>query len=236
MDEQQVPQEALNEPVEADVTESPTVEPTEAQPVEESQPIEQDDSKPKRGAESRIRELVSEKKQLEAERNQYAELLQQSQQMPIPENLSEEQYRALATDANYATLKVQELERKMAQKDFSTEVDLVEQTYPELNPKSDKYDEKLAESMAKAYESGFVVKDRNGNFAGTKMSLKEFTDMMIQPYREALVKGAAQTSEALSQQASEAVVTPESSQTSEPKAFEDLSIKEMEAKLGVVRH
>lgn len=235
MDEEiQTPAENENV-VAPDVTESPTVEaeaaPAEAPEVEEPK----DEPKPRNNASSRIRELVSKTKQLEAERNQYAEMLQNNAQMPVPENLSEDQYRALAADANYATVRVQDLERRLAYKDFTSEVDVVEQKYPELNPESDGYNSKLAEALAKTYEEGFIVKDKNGRFVSQKKSLSDFTKEMLDAYRTAEIKGATKTQEALAQQAAESVVTPQSTNNSETKAFKDLSIEEMEKQLGVVR-
>lgn len=223
---------------ETNVTESPAVEEQPEVQQEAQEVVEEpaQETKPRNGAQSRIKELVSKTKQLEAERNQYADLLQQANNTQVPENLSEDEFRALQASATYAASEVQQLKRQMAQKDFSNEVDLIEQTYPELNPNSDSYNEKLAETLATAYEEGFIVKDSQGNFVGTRKSLKEFTESMVAPYRDAINKGAAQTGEAINRQVAEAVVTPQTSTTSEPKPFAELSIKEMEAKLGVVRN
>ena len=222
---------------ETDVTESPAVE--EQPEAQQAEPVVEEpteEPKARNGAQSRIKELVSKTKQLEAERNQYADLLQQANNSQVPENLSEDEYRALQASATYAATEVQQLKRQMAQDKFSNEVDLVEQTFPELNPNSEQYNEKLADTLAKAYEEAYLLTDQSGQFVGTKKSLKDFTEAMITPYRDAMTRGAVQTGEALDRQAAEAVVTPQTSTSSEPKPFADLSIKEMEARLGTVRN
>lgn len=241
MDEQSEPQ-AQNEPVVTDdVTVSPAVEENtevvpapdaEAEAPSKEEPKVEEEVKPRNNAQSRIKELVNEKKQLAAERDQYADLLQQGNQMQVPDNLTEEQYRALATDANYAAVKVQELERKLALKDFTTEVDSVELKYPELNPESDQYNESLAKALSGAYEKGFIEVDSKGHFIGTKKSLEEFTEEMIAPYRDAMTKGAARSKEVLDRQAGEAAVTPQTTTSSGTTDFAAKSITEMEAEIG----
>ncbi len=238
MDEEQVQDQALNQDVQADVTESPSVE-AEAAPAEAPQVQEElkAEPKPRNNASSRIRELVDEKKQLAAERDNYAQLLQQAQNMQIPDNISEDQLRALQVDAGYATAKVQELERKLAFQEFTKEVDSVEQQYSELNPESEDYNEPLAKALSEAYEEGFVVKDQNGRFVGTKKSLKDFTSQMLEAYRTAATKEVARTKAAIDRQVAEAAVTPQSTnQSNEAKPFESLSIKEMEERLGIVHN
>lgn len=228
--------QALNDtPQVQEVTESPAVEPAEATTEAEAPEVQEvptEEPKPRNNAQSRIRELVNEKKQVEAERNQYAELLQQANNQPIPDNLSEDEFRALQASATYAATEVQQLKRELAVERFEKEVDAVEAKFPELNPNSDQYNEKLADALSKQYAEGFIEKDRNGNFIRTRKSLEAFTSEMIDAYRDAMTKGATQTKEVLQQQAAEAAVTPQTNSQSEPKAFENLSIKEMEAQLG----
>lgn len=231
---------AVNESVDTsqDVTDSPAVEAVDTvdEQTEQSDVQEvQEQPKPRNNAPSRIKQLLGEKKQLEAERDQFAEMLQQQAQVQVPDNLTEDQYRALTADASYAALEVQNLKRQLAYKDFANEVDIVEKEYPELNPESDNYNEDLAKALSTAYEEGYMVKDNNGRFVSTKKSLKDFTSQMIKAYRTAEVKGATKTQEALAKQASEAVVTSQNNSSSETTDFKDLSIEEMEKKLGVVR-
>jgi len=231
-------QQAENIDVPADVTESPTVEVTEAPaeaPAESADEQPQEQPKARNNSQSRIKELLGKTKQLEAQNNEYAEMLQRSSQMQVPDNLSEDQYRALATDASYAAVKVQDLERRLAFKDYSTEVDTVEQKYALINPDSDEYVPEIAEALANTYDKGFIERDANGKFVRQKMSLDEFTKQFIGAFEKAQSKSTAKTSEAIARQAAESVVTPDSTNNSETKAFKDLSIDEMEAKLGVVR-
>lgn len=233
MDEE-IQQPAENEVVETpDVTESPTVEETTEPVTEEVTEEVAEESQPKRNAESRIKQLLKENKELKRQQqNPFSEAMNQ----PIPENLSEEQYRALVADSTNTAIEVENLKRQMALDRFESDSELVLKDYPELNPDSESYDEELATTLADAYWESHVVKDANGNFVRINKSLKDFTSQMIKPYRNALNKGAVRTSEALQQQASESPVTPESSKSSDSKAFEDLSIAEMEARLGIVRN
>lgn len=236
MDEN-IQEPAVNTDVQAsDVTESPAVEATDVQdvaPVVED--TTQEEPKARNNAQSRLREVLGDKKQLKAENEQLRQMLEQQAQMPVPDNLTEDQYRALATDAQYAAVEVQNLKRQLAYKDFNNEIDLVEQKFPELNPESDSYNPKLAETLSEVYNEGFIVRDQNGNFVATKKSLNDFTKSVIDAYRTAEVKGAAKTQEALAKQAAEAVVTPDSTKTSDTKDFSELSIEEMEKKLGTLR-
>ena len=204
---------------------------SEAEVTPDQETEVKEEQKPKRNAQSRIKQLIEENKQLKQQQNPFSDAMNQ----PIPDNLTEEQYRALVAGNTSTALEVQQLKRQMAFKEFESENETVLNQYPELNPESDSFDEELASTLADAYWEDYVVKDQNGNFVGTKRSLKEFTEKMIKPYRNAINRGAAQTTEALNQQASESPVTPESSKSSEPKPFESLSIEEMEAKLGIVR-
>lgn len=116
-------------------------------------------------------------------------------------------------------------------------MDNVVSSVPELNPESDKYNPALEEIIASTYNDGYVVKDQRGNFVGTKKSFKEFAQAHVNAFREAETRGATHGQQVTRQQQSEAAVTPQSTTNSSgPKDFKDLSISEMEAKLGIVHN
>lgn len=235
MDEEQVQTQAENEDVKADVTESPAVEETTTdvpEEVSEESKETPEEPKPKNNAQNRLKEVLGERKQLRNENENLRSLLERSSQVSVPDNISEEDYRALVASATMTAADVQQLKQQIEVERFVNEVEAVEREYPELNPDSDQYNEELALQLSAAYEEGFVNKDRNGNFIGAKKSIREFTASMIKPYRDALARGATQAGAALEAQAGEAVVTPQKSSTSAPKAFKDKSIAEMEKQLG----
>lgn len=248
MDEQ-IQDTTVNESVQTEnVTDSSPVEQAQSQPetqpeernAEGEQPTQEEprneqEQKPRNNAQSRIKELLSAKKEAESERDRMAQLMQQTPNMELPEELSPEEYRALQFNSNQVAQEVQGLKRELAYKDLSSEMDSVVATVPELNPESESYNPVLEELIAQNFDEGYIIKDSTGRFVGTKKSFKEFAQKQVNAFREAETRGATHSQKVLQKQASEAAVTDQSTSTSESKPFESLSIHDMEKQLGFHR-
>lgn len=245
-------------------TESPTVETndtevqTEETPASESeveetveQPTEKVDQPPKKGAESRIRELNSQVKKEREEKDSLARKIQEltSLENSMGGNRSVPQYdpnKPLVAPGEEIT--PEELQNRIAQRDewllqrsrneinfiiqrdkvmnrINSESAEVEKLYPQLNPDSDEYDEELSNSISQATLS-YVRTNPTG-------SLKTFVDGLMKPYMRSLDKSVASQQDNLAKQASQTAMRPNSVPMTEKKV-EDMSLGELEKKLGVV--
>jgi hypothetical protein len=96
--------------------------------------------------------------------------------------------------------------------------------YPELDPDSDSYVPELSESLVKATMS-FIQHNPTE-------SVTKFVDGMMSPYKKAVEKQSVVQKETITKQVSEQAMRPTQVPDQE-KPFEELSIEEMEKKLGV---
>lgn len=251
------------EPVTAE-TESPTVETndTEVQ-AEESvatedkaeetveQPTkEENDQPPKKGAESRIRELNSQVKQERAEKESLARQIQELTGSVEPQGYKPDNgynpNQPLVAPGEEVT--IEELNARQAKRDqwllqqadnmarfreqqretinrINNESSQAEKAYPQLNPDSDAYDEELSNSIAEA-SLAFV----KSNPAG---SLTKFVDGLMKPYMRSLDRSVASQQTEITKQAFQTAMRPNNVPSTEKKV-EDMDIKELEKKLGVV--
>ena len=95
--------------------------------------------------------------------------------------------------------------------------------HKQLDSESELFDPELSETVTEAVEA-YVRVNPTG-------SVKSYVDKLMKPYTSAVAKEVAKQSETLVKQASETALRPSNVKPVEKK-FEDLSIKEMEAKLG----
>lgn len=222
---EELPVEPIGEEVEAPLTEG--VE-TEGTPKEEN----------RKTAESRIKDLVAEKKQkerqAEAEKeradslaDQVAKLTssQKAQIMPpVQEPASPE------GELTYEELMRRQdalVQMRLAQQENYNRIDKesVEslKNHPELDPDSEAFDPDLSKSISEA-TLAFVQANPTG-------SVKGFVNGLMKPYRAAVEKQVSGQKETIAKQVSEQAMRPTQVPDQE-KPFEELSIEEMEQQLG----
>jgi hypothetical protein len=98
--------------------------------------------------------------------------------------------------------------------------------YPELNPRNEEmFDEDLSDSVSESVKA-FIRSNPTGDVRG-------FIDKTIKPFKRAVDKGVAAKQQTVAKQATQTALRP-SSVPSTDKKFEELSISEMEKKLGFV--
>jgi len=181
-------------------------------------------------AESRIKRLVTEKKEAEAKAESLADQVRKMTAPKLP------QYEPTNT-ANETELTVEEVLRRA---DTLTQIRLAQQdnlhrvnnealeaikAYPELDPDSESFDPELSESISQATMASIQ--------ANPTAPVRKFVDSLMRPYKRAVEKQATGQAEALTKQASQTAMRPTQVQEQE-KPFSELSIEEMEKKLGVV--
>lgn len=242
----------LDEALKADesqtVAESPAAE--ELQPETESEEVVTESTEEvtpevspevegRKTAGSRIRELVAEKKTAEAKAeeekvradslaDQMRKLTQSvtPQQIPQTEPVSKDEeitvdevLRRADALAQIRVAQANNLNR------VNSEALEAINKYPELNPESDSFDAELSEVVSKATLAQVT--------ANPTASVKEFVGSLMKPYRRSIEKQAAGQKETIAKQVSEQAMRPTQVQEQE-KPFSELSIQEMEKKLGVV--
>jgi hypothetical protein len=183
-------------------------------------------------ADSRIRELVAEKKEAEAKAESLAEQVKKFT-APQPQTYTP------APASEDGELTYEELMRRqdaliqirLAQQDnihrVQSEATEAIKAYPELDPESDSFDSELSEAISKATLSHIQ--------ANPTAPVREFVTSLMKPYKRAVERQAAGQAEALTKQASQQAMRPTQVQEQE-KPFSELSLDEMRAKLEVVYH
>lgn len=182
-------------------------------------------------ADSRIRELVAEKKNAESKAESLAEQVKR-----LTSFRPQTDYIPEANTSNESEITVEEVLRKadaltqlrLAQQDnihrVQQEASEAMKAYPELDPDSDNYDAELSDSITQATLAKIQ--------ADPTYSVKKFVDAMIKPYKTAVERQATGQRETITKQVSEQAMRPTQVQGQE-KPFSELSIEEMEKRLGV---
>ena len=251
--------EPVTEEVESPTTETNDVEvQQEETPASESeseetteQPTKEVDQLPKKGAESRIRELNSQVKKERAEKESLAQKIQEltgsvEPQGYQPQNSGYNPNVPLIAPGEEVTQ--EELQRRVAQRDqwllqqannmtrfemakketldrVNRESDESIKAYPQLDPDSDSFDDELSESISQA-TLAYVRTNPTG-------SVKKFVDGLMKPYMRSLDKSVASQQTEIAKQASQTAMRPNSVPSTDKKV-EDMSTEELEKKLGVV--
>lgn len=216
---EELPVESKGEEVAETLTEEET---TEGTPKDEG----------RKTAQSRIRDLVAEKKEAVAKAESLAD---QVRKMTAPQPVP---YTPPTPDTAETTeLTVDEVLRRA---DALTQIRLAQQdnlhrvnnealeaikAYPELDPESDSFDSELSEAISQATLASIQ--------ANPTAPVRKFVDSLMKPYKRAVEKQASGQAETLTKQASQTAMRPTQVQEQE-KPFSELSIKEMEERLGVV--
>lgn len=249
--------EPVTEEVESPTTETNDIEvQQEETPASESeseetieQPTKEVDQLPKKGAESRIRELNSNLKKERAEKESLARKIQELTGSVEPQGYQPNGYdpnKPLIAPGEEVTQ--EELQRRVAQRDewllqrannmarfeiakketldrVNRESEESIKAYPQLDPDSDSFDDELSESISQA-TLAYVRTNPTG-------SVKKFVDGLMKPYMRSLDKSVASQQTEIVKQASQTAMRP-NSVTSTDKKVEDMSTEELEKKLGVV--
>lgn len=251
-------EEALNQTAEVEtaVTESPTVEPNESLPEEnpeaeapstdeaETEEVQEENDAPssrpsKKSAEYRIRELDRKAKDAEERARSlaeqvaeltggvpsYGEMPQYSPQVQPGTEVTPEQYQADVARVANSVVELRLRQQQMIDR-INRESSETIAKYTQLNPESDRFDKDLSESVSKA-TLAFVKANPTG-------SVKEFVDSLMKPYLRSVTKEVESSKETLARQVSQAAQRPTAIQKTE-KSAEEMSISELEAKLGVVQ-
>lgn len=215
--------EEVPEQVESEQVETPSAEeaPTEVPQETES----------RKTASSRIKELVTEKKEAEAKAESLAEQLRKvtAPQVPLqlPEVQSDDQGQVSVQDVLRQADALTQI--RLAQQDNLHRIDKeaieASKEHPELDPDSDSFDKDLSESISQA-TLAFVQANPTG-------SVKGFVGSLMKPYRRSVEKQAQGQADTITKQVSEQAMRPTQVQEQE-KPFSELSIEEMEAKLTKV--
>lgn len=185
-------------------------------------------------AERRIRDLVEENKRLKEQSNQplYADpSLQLPQYEPgeeiQPERLQQDVVQTASAIANLQTqAQIQQFE---ARSNLDRDVEVITTKYPELNEDSPEYNPVLEEKIEAAFKARAF---KNGQLDPT-VRLADVAKDFIDVYQSAATKSSADIKNAVAKQADESAVRPTGSNKAE-RDFKDLSIKEMEERLGMV--
>lgn len=234
--------QALNEQVETETTstESPAVEEqtTEAQTVVSTEP----EVAPKKGAQSRIRELSGENRSL---RERIQELTSPGVQTPQPvftptvnkplvgadesidgaeleRRMQDREQRVLQQATNTANFIAQQAANTQR---INQETVEVVSKYAELDLESDSFDEEINDAIYESVEAKLR--------ADPTASVKDFVKRQMSLYRREASREEAKTEAVISKQAAQSAIRPTQTKPVE-KNFADLSIEEMRTKLGYV--
>ena len=262
-------EKALNQPAEEEVS-SPTTpvdepkateEVTEPEAPEISEPEEKvaetEETEPKKGLNTRVRELntrtkVAEEKALSLE-EKLTELTDQgrsSVQTPnmgtdVPQNSLQE---PIVKEGEVVT--VHELNQRVRAREgmllqqmdsrselrsrqnesinrIKTESSEVIRKYPELDPKSKTFNRELSDTITDATEAFVRAKPYTA-------SVTNFVDRLMKPYKGAVTKEVGKQTEEMAKQASQGAIKPTSIRK-EDKSAKEKSIKELEKDLGVLQ-
>jgi flagellar biosynthesis chaperone FliJ len=220
----------------------PTEQTTGETSTEASETVETVE-KPKKGAQSRIKELNSEVKSL---KEKLAEL---TSPVGLQTDYQPQFNPTEPIVADGEEISVQELNQRIAQRDqrllqqasanselrikqteavnrINSEAINVVRKYPQLDPENENFDQELSDSITEATEA--YVKS-----APYSASVSQFVDKLMKPYTRAVEKEVGKATANIAKQVTEAALRPTSIQKGE-KTANELSIAELEAKLGVV--
>lgn len=233
---------ALNETVETETTApaSPAAEQTTEAPADVSTEATE---VPKKGAQSRIRELnekvhslsdkIAELTSPVGQQAQYAPQLQpQEPSRPLvgsdesidgqelERRMVEREQRILQQARQEADFRVQ---RASALDRINRETIEVVGKFKELDPESESFDKELSDTIYEAVEAKIK--------SDPSASVKSFVEKQMKMYKREVSREDAQTTAVIAKQAAQSAIRPSQSKPIE-KSFDQLSIEEMRAKLG----
>lgn len=225
-------EEVVQTPAEELPTESEGEE-AEAEPTGEVEAEGTPRDENRKTAKSRIRELVTEKKEAEAKAESLADQVKkltafkttqeyspQPQQQPEQSEITYEELMRRQDALVQIRLAQQENVHRVQQEALEAI-----KAYPELDPDSDNFDSELSEAISQATLAKIQ--------ADPTSPVRKFVDGLMRPYKRSLEKQEAGQKETIAKQVSQQAMRPTQVQEQE-KPFSELSIEEMEKKLGVM--
>ena len=232
---------SVSEPKATGEVETPSVE-SEIKTEESEETQSETVEAPKKGAQSRIRELNAKAKSAEEKAQSLEQKLAEltgsgepiapqapyTPQVDANGEVSPEQYRnhVLGTAQAMVDLKIKQSE---AVNRINNEARDIVQKYPQLDPDSDQFDKELSDSVTEATESYVRMNPYSA-------SPKNFVERMMKPYQRSVAKAVGQETENIAKQVSESATRPTSVTTKGGKSDEEKSIAELEAELGISQY
>lgn len=234
---------ALNEQTEVETVEDTTPVSEETAPVDSTTEEES-----KKGATARVREAVNKANRAEQEaqslRAKLAELTGQVGQQEF--NTPQQPQKPLVNPGEEVT--IEELNRRQEEREtqllqragqmsqiqaqqalaierINREARDLTRKYAELDPNNDNFDRELSDAVTEA-GMAFVR-------ANPTKSLEDFVDKQMKVYKRAATKEARAENAEVSKQQGQTAIRPSVAKPVEKK-FEDLTLEEMEAQLGMV--
>lgn len=230
-------EEQVQEPTDVEQEESEGSPPEDEGEETESESTEEEEveaapaDKGRKTAQSRIQELNAKKKAAEEKAESLEEQVKKLTDYK-PEPISQPQSSEEPTEMTYEELMRRQaalVDLKLRQQENTNrvrqEASEAIRSYPELDPDSENFDQELSESVSQATLAKIQ--------ADPTASVSEFVDRLMKPYRRSVEKQASAQKEAITKQVSKQAVRPTQVQKQE-KPFSELSIEEMEEKLGVL--
>lgn len=237
-------------PVEKEESGDVATEGISANAGEESEATQESDGKPKKGFESRVRELNARARQAESERDSLRARIEELTSrgevdyQPYPQMDNEPIFKpGEEIDVLELNNRLQAREQKMLERAdalvqlrskqnealtrISTETADVLKKYPELDPESESYNKDLSDAVTEATEA--YIKG-----SPYTASVKKFVEKMMQPYKGAVTREVGDMTKSVAKQVTEAAVRPTSVRQKDRPATEK-SIAELEKELGIVQ-
>lgn len=220
----------------------PTEQTTEETNSEASEGVETEE-RPKKGAQSRIKELNSKVKSLEEKLaeltspvglqndfqpqfNPTEPIVADGEEISVAElnqRIALRDQRLLQQASANSELRIKQTE---AVNRINSEAVSVIRKYPQLDPENENFDQELSDSITEATEA--YVKS-----APYSASVSKFVDKLMKPYTRAVEKEVGKATANIAKQVTEAALRPTSIQKTEKTAAEK-SIAELEQELGIV--
>jgi hypothetical protein len=235
--EAQVQEPAVESPTTEEPTEEveETVEPEASGTTEEPTETEE---KPKKGFQSRVKELVKERDEAKEQAQSLAQRLEeltgsvepiQGQYTPQYEpgtEVTPEQYQQDVTRTADSLVQLR-LKQSEAVNRINNESRDAIRKYPELDPDSESFNKELSDSITEAVEAHVKVNPYSA-------SVSTIVDKLMKPYKGAVSKEVGQATENIAKQVSETALRPTSVKSGE-KTAKEKSIAELEQELGIVQ-
>lgn len=216
------------------------VETTDTNSTEEVPEINTEtEESPKKGAQKRIQDLVTERNQ-EREKTksleqQLAELTGNRVETPEPayvpkfdgSEIDPEQYRQEVVKSAVSAAQLVAKQSEAVNR-INNEATQVIRQYPQLDPDSEQFDKELSDSVTEAT----IAHVQSSPYSA---SPKKFVERMMKPFTRAVTKEVSKATENIAKQVSQAATRPTSVTTNGGKTYQEKSIKELEAELGIVQ-
>ena len=188
----------------------------------------------KKSANARIRELNAKANAAEKKAQSLAEKVAEltgsvEPQQYVPQvapgmEVSEEQYRSDVARSADSLVQLRMKQKEVLDRVNDESKDAIK-TYPQLDPSSGEFDKELSESISTAT---LAMISRTPT-----ASVSKFVSSLMKPYLRSVAKGVGEAQGEMAKQVTQAALRPTTVKAKE-KTTDEMSIKELEQKLGVV--